>query len=286
MKALKPADFANVVSDVNLISNMLSNKEAKSLWNEAVEKLKKVSSAEAKLLSAVVSNPKALTKIDPELLATGLASYVDVLLSTWKIQSFYAANALAASQPFFVKLSKHIPEIKPNAQYTAAYRGTSADERAIKEFIAKNSDPKNWQKTGIRSSSKLGLVRGGQNVHYRAYVGPKKNQFLYKPNRPVQSWSVSPNIASGFNTHMVAAPIDKSFYFDPEFMAAYGPSRHEKEVVHFGNAPMKVLLLVREEMFPFSSMPKDDDRIKRAKFTGLQEDAYDDDEGTLIIPQT
>lgn len=233
---LQPINYAEIVN-TNLIKTWLSNPTAKSLWKDAIGDVIDWSDDKNKFkhqdsLLSIIKKPENYKNIDPILLGSAIKSYINTVLSYWKSDSTNSTAAyIVASAPLFVEMSKTLPHVNPSTEYTKAYRGTDVPENKLIRFINANNDPKDW---------KLVNISGTQ---YYAYQGPKKNQFVYTPHRPAQSWTVSDKVAVGFGTNMLAAPLDKTFFFDPAFLSQFGFPR-EKETIHIGKYPMKVILLV------------------------------------------
>jgi len=267
---LKDTDMLEVATP-KLITKLLSNSTAKDLWLIAAENLTAIAYEDKNDIHRVAKNPKFAAQTDPMALATTLKRYIDLVLANWKDTSNdNSTNEMKASLPLFVEMSKYLPHVNPSDKYDMAFRGTSlgSDARA---FVQRSSNAKEWKKV---------LIAGAT---YMVYVGPKKNQFTYKPHRDVQSWSVSKDAASEFGNYMIATPLDISFFFDPDFLSNYG-YEHEKETIHFGKQPMKVALMVRYGEY-----------LNNANFNTYDE-SYDydspltedilvsDEEGTLSIP--
>lgn len=278
---LQPEHYLDIVGKPSLFAKVLSNKDVAQLWIASMDEIKKVSPNDVSLLKKIPSNPRLSITTDPLLVARGVAAYMEQMLILWKVQSRQSANALAATAPWFVELSKNTPEINPDTKYETAFRGTNIDEDELDSFLSK-SKISDWKKVS-QKQAKL-MLWTGNTVRYRMYVGPKSRQFTYKPYREVQSWTVKPNIAAAFGNHLIATPLDKTFFFDPAFMSNYGPNSTEMEVVHFGKEPMKVLLLVRDEFFPVDKMPDNDNRIRRVPFSLSEDTQISDEEGTIQIP--
>jgi len=278
---LRPEHFIDIVGNPSLFDKVLSNKDVAQLWSASMDEIKKISPQDLQLLKKLSSNPKLSVKMDPMLVARGIATYVEYMFILWKVESVQSANALAATAPWFVELSKTTPEINPDTKYETAFRGTNIDEDELDDFLSKTKIS-DWKKVS-QKQAKL-MLWTGNTIRYRMYVGPKSRQFTYKPYREIQSWTVKPNVAAAFGNHLIATPLDKTFFFDPSYMAQHGPNSKEMEVVHFGKEPMKVLLLVRDEFFPVDKMPDDDNRIKRVPFSLSEDTQIRDEEGTLTIP--
>lgn len=253
---------------------LLSKPESRSVWEQAcsdvVDDLRygtgKKDREEANLLDSAAWNSKNLKKLDPLTLGKVLSFYVEDVLSNWTSQSTDGtADQMIQSLPLFIEMSKHIPGVNPADKYKAAFRGTEFNDTKLHSFI-KRTKPTDWKRVRLMGDP------------FMSYVGPLKNGFIYKPHRPVQSWSVSDKAAKGFGSTIVATAIDDSFFFDPKFTGTLGRYEHEKETVHFGKSPMKVALMVPKEDY--------DDLKSRARVdedtTGSNE--IQDDEGTLIIP--
>lgn len=284
INTLGPEHYIELVGKSSLLASILSNKDVSDVWHDSLEDAKKLSPKDKEALQSIPTNPKLIKTLDPVIIATGIAAYMAYLLSWWKVKSVLAYKPLAASAPLFVELSKYTPEINPDNKYKTAYRGTYIDEDELDDFIDK-TDIKDWKKVSVKQAGITLMTRG--TARYRLYTGPKNKQFTYKPHRDVTSWTVNPSVAASFGHHLLATPLDKTFFFDPSFMGNFGPSASEMETIRFGNDPMKVILLVNDQMFPFSKTPDYDidKKIKYDKWHGLSENTQiDDEEGTLTMP--
>lgn len=237
LSKLEPIHYLDVVS-TTLLKKWLSNTSTKPQWEDSIDNVIDVFDDAAEKqkasLMGLIKKPEEYKNIDPMLLGKVIKDYVDNVLDNWKANSDnVTAKVLAASLPLFIEMSKYLPHVNPSNEYKIAFRGTEiSDNKAIK-FLKANPDPKDWKRT----------VVGGKS--YMAYIGPKKNQFMYTPHRMVQSWSVSDKAASEFGSSIVATPLDKSFFFDPAFLGQYD-FKKEKETIHFGQEPMKVALLLNK----------------------------------------
>lgn len=267
---VEPTDLLEIATP-KVITKLLSNSVAKDLWLGATSSGTGMSFEDKNDMHRVAKNPKFAAQTDPLALATTLKKYIDLVLANWKDTSNDTSTTeMKASLPLFVEMSKYLPHINPSDEYEMAFRGTSLGSNA-QAFIKRSSNAKEWKKVSIAGAT------------YMVYVGPKKNQFTYKPHRDVQSWSVSKVAASNFGNYMIATPLDISFFFDPEFLSNYG-YEHEEETIHFGKQPMKVALMVRygeylnhadintyDESYEYDSPLTEDIQVA-------------DEEGTLSIP--
>jgi len=209
--------------------------------------------------------------LDPLKLAQAVKEYLDRVLSEWKDNSSETtAKQMIASIPLFVEMSKYLPHINPDQDYDYAFRGTSFSMIKLRNFV-KKTKVTDWKTTTTAG------------IKMMIYTGPAKNQFTYKPHRPVQSWSVSNDAAAEFGNAIIATPLDNTFFFEPEFLSTYG-YKHEKETIHFGKQPMKVALLVNwNDWMDFRAGTF----RANADLTETESDMtqISDDEGTLTLPQ-
>lgn len=260
---LGPEHYVDLVGKPNLLAKVLANKDAANAWHDAIEDEKKLSQKDIESLQSIPNNPNLIKTMDPLLVAQGINSLITATFVSWKVNSYFGAKVLAASAPIFVELSKTTPEINPSTEYKFAYRGTSLDEDELDRFIEKTKTS-DWKKVKIKRAGITLMTKG--TAYYRLYTGPKGSQYLYKPHSNVQSWSVKAEVAACFGHHVLVAPLDKTFFFDPKFLGNYGPSAAEMETIHFGKQPMKVAILVNDQMFPFDRMPDNDDKIPYTQF--------------------
>lgn len=257
------------VATPKVITKLLSNSTAKDIWSDAVDDTSIISSLsfeDENDMRRIATNPKFADQTDPIAIAKVLVEYLNLVMHTWKDDSnSTSAKYMRVSLPLFVEMSKYLPHVNPADTYNIAFRGTRLSKQA-EEFVKKNRNPKDWKKVWIE----------GQG--YMTYVGPKKNQFTYKPHRDVQSWSVSGRGAMGFGNELLATPLDLSFFFDPKFLANYG-YEHEKETIHFGKEPMKVALMIP---YPDYQDYKGMDESYEESIN--ESEQVSDEEGTLSIP--
>ena len=264
---LKPTDLLDVATP-KVITKLLSNSVANKGWKDATFDNSSLSFEDENDMLRVAENPKFAAQTNPIALATVLVDYVDLVLSAWKNSTdTYSSNLMKASLPLFVEMSKYLPHVNPADTYNIAFRGTRVSKQA-EEFVKKNRDPKDWRKVWIE----------GQG--YMTYIGPKKNQFTYKPHRAVQSWSVSGKSAIGFGNEILATPLDLSFFFDPKFLANYG-YKHEKETIHFGKEPMKVALMIP---YPDYQNYRGESGLRSWEESINESEQVSDEEGTLSMP--
>lgn len=275
---LKPSDLLDVATP-KVITRLLSNPIAKELWIVSTWDAPFSSRPAERLgyrddMLRIAKNPSLAGSkdIDPIAIAHVLVEYIDRVLSFWKSDSSdITAKEMLASLPLFVEMSKYLPHVNPADKYKTAFRGTEMSLNKLKQFMNSTSLDQDWVLTSIKGTP-----------HY-AYVGPKKNQFTYKPHRNVQSWSVSNKAAADFGSTIVATPIDTSFFFDPDFTKQYGYG-HEQETIHFGKEPMKVILMVNANTFD-EIKPERNSRKSKFEESSVSESLeISDEEGTLSIP--
>jgi len=224
-------------------------------------------------------NPKNLKKVDPEVAGKVIREAVRIVLDEWQDDSNdTTAKQMMDFAPLFVEMSKSIPGMNPTQK--KAYRGTRINENKLRKFV----------KTTKRNDWSVQIIGIGEP--YMIYTGPKKNAFVYKPNREVQSWSVSEKSASRFGNAIVSTDLDDTFFFNPSFLHDItGGYKFEKETVHFGKYPMRVDLLISKEYWLEIT---DGVFAKPGRKSLFINDSYDeqdihesdqgDDEGTLDLP--
>ena len=270
---LRVEDIVEILTP-QLLKTWLKNPMAKAMYEAACTdqegillKVKKPWSEEES--DAYYNVPKNPTNplIDPLELAEIVRQCIDDALTEWTGRADDGtAKQMIACLPLFLEMSKYLPQVNPSKEYKQAFRGSSLSMTKLMYFVRKTK-VNDWKPTTING------------VTMMVYTGPAKNQFTYKPHRAVQSWSVSKDAAFNFGNAIIATPLDKTFFFDPEFMAQYGYD-YEKETIHFGKQPMKVALLINKNDWM---------DFRAGKLTGnatLSEDTeVQDEEGTLTIPQ-
>jgi len=230
LPGLEPIHYVDIVNPT-MLKRWLSNTKSHSAWKDAVHTVTDLGD-DQDTLEMLPAKPTNYNKVDPILLGKAIKEYVDLVLNDWTEDSTdETAKVLVASLPLFVEMSKTLPHVNPSDEYKYAFRGTDLSDKMVKQFIKNNQNPGDWVQTNVGDRK------------YMAYKGPKKRMFTYKPHRQVQSWSTSDKAATGFGSHIIATPLDLSFFFDPSFMNQYG-FRWENETIHFGKEPMKVALLV------------------------------------------
>ena len=277
---IDPIQFIDVVNPT-MLKQWFSNAEARTMWLNAADYYISNSnrSSRSKELEQLYKLPKNVNKyqdIDPIVLGGTIKEYVDVLLKDWKQDSDNTtARQLVASLPLFVEMSKYLPHVNPSEEYTKAFRGTEMGSDEIKRFVQRYRDESDWKTVSLSGRT------------FYTYVGSKKNAFTYTPHRIAQSWSVSDKAASQFGSEIVATNLDRSFFFDPDFLAQYG-YEWESETIHFGNDPMKVALLIHKDDYDtarargtFFSSDEDED-LNEGNLTETVE--VKDEDGTLSIP--
>lgn len=268
---LNPTDFLDM-DLYKIVSKLVSKPESSSTWEDVVLRmyydLRVDEPEQAELLDGLVRNPGNVRKIDPLILGKVLVGYVDDVLEDWTSESTTkTSNLMIQSLPLFVEMSKSIPHVNPGDKYKTAFRGTDFSDRKLKAFVEKTK-PSDWTPTKLY---------GGNCM---VYTGPLKRAFIYKPHRPVQSWSVSDKAAAGFGSNVISVPLDYSFFFDPKFTGIFGYN-HEKETIHFGNKPMKVILSVSKLEYM---------QIRRLSSKSVDENSLtetteiSDEDGTLVLP--
>ena len=235
LPGLEPIHYVDVANPT-MMKKWLSNSNAHRAWEDAAETASD-NNKDVIQLQDLTYKPTNYQKLDPILVGKAMKEYVDLVINDWTEDSNDdTAKVLVASLPLFVEMSKTLPHVNPSEEYKIAFRGTSVTDKTLNQFIKNNQKPGDWVQTSIGSQK------------YMAYKGPKKRMFNYKPHREAQSWSTSDKAASNFGTAVIATPLDRTFFFDPNFMNQYG-HQWEDETIHFGKAPMKVLLLVDKEAY-------------------------------------
>lgn len=263
-----------------VLDTLLANKDVQRVISSAANSAQYGLSWKAQEPYDDVSfNPKNLKKVDPEVAGKIIREAVRVVLDEWQDDSNdTTAKQMMDFAPLFVEMSKSIPGINPTQK--KAYRGTRINENKLRKFIGTTKRNDDWA---------VQLI-GGEL--YVAYVGPKKNAFVYKPNREVQSWSVSEKSASRFGNVIVSTDLDDTFFFNPSFLHGItGAFKFEKETVHFGKYPMRVDLLISKDYWLEMA---DSVFNKTKKYSTAIDDSYNaedihesdqgDDEGTLDLP--
>ncbi len=233
LPGLEPIHYVDIVNPT-MLKKWLSNTKTYDAWKDAVYTVTDLGE-DQDTLEMLPARPTTYDKVDPILLGKAIKEYVDLVLNDWTEDSTDdTAKVLVASLPLFVEMSKTLPHVNPSDEYKYAFRGTGISDKTLRQFIKNNQESGDWVQTDVEGRK------------YMAYKGPKKRMFNYKPHRQVQSWSTSEKAASNFGSHILATPIDLSFFFDPTFMNQYG-FKWENETIHFGKEPMKVALLVNRE---------------------------------------
>ncbi len=235
LPGLEPINYLEIVNPT-MMKKWLTNTSAYQPWKDAVYTVSNSDREEDQLMDLTI-RPRYYENIDPIVLGKAVKEYVDIVLNDWTEDSTdESAKQLVASLPLFVEMSKTMPHVNPAEEYKYAFRGTGISDKTLKQFIKNNQKPGDWAQTSIEGRK------------YMAYKGPKKRMFNYKPHRQAQSWSTSEKAATNFGTHVLATPIDLTFFFDPKFMNQYG-FQWENETIHFGKEPMKVALLVDRDEY-------------------------------------
>ena len=268
LPGLEPIHYVDVANPT-MLKKWFSNTATHDTWIDAVHTVTDLGD-DQNTLAMLPAKPTNYDKVDPIVLGKAVKEYVDLVLNDWTEDSTdYTAKMLVASLPLFVEMSKTLPHVNPSDEYKVAFRGTDISDKMLKQFIKNNQGPGDWVQTSVEGNK------------YMAYKGPKKRMFTYKPHRQVQSWSTSEKAATGFGYHIIATPIDLTFFFDPTFMNQYGFT-WENETIHFGKEPMRVALLV--DKYAYDKIVEDMKYLKETS-TNLNETVeIQDKEGTLTLP--
>ena len=195
----------------------------------------------------------------------GIAEFYDKM-ENWKSESDKpTANYLLKNKAIFDKGKKLHPDIfKPNIPSgKSVYRGLREVSPKIKSFI-KQSDWKLWERTDFKAGS-------GEKDYWYVYNG----KFTYTPNKPAQSWTLTPNtIMKNFydseESVILFKPLDNEFYFSIPFLDWLTDNhfKGENEVIRIGEAANDVKIIAtrrtivkyRGHEFTASDYKKMDDR--------------------------
>lgn len=266
MSPLSPQDIKPALKP-EILKQVLSTSIIKQIYDDAVKVRKWDANKEAAFLNILKDPTNKLINIDElasimHLVAVTVISHWVEAQTTGGMEKVII-DMMKASYPLFKEMSKTVPQINLSG-YKYAFRGTNSGLNSIRQYV-QSTDPNDWKQ--VKLSSKGGTRKSDK---YVTYVGPESKRFIYKPHNAVQSWSVDVNSADKFGSATVAVAIDESFLFNPQYLNYLG--RKENEVIHFGNQPMPVIVMLPTSVYT---------AYRHNTKASLQES---DKEGTLIVP--
>ena len=272
LKEASEAPITYAMAAQPVLNKLLADRDVRMTFVEAADMAGNFYKGDLRFAFDDISfNPKNIQKADPVVMGRVIEETLRIILSDWQDDSTNAnADMLMKFSPLFIEMSKSMKSINPTQD--TAFRGTKIDDTKLKALV-KKSKPADWK-----------VVKNISDIPYVQYIGPKKNAFVYKPKRNVQSWSVRAKSASRFGNVVISTDLDNTFFFTPEFLYNLtGTFKHEKETIHFGKYPMNVTLYIPKNVYnDYSGVS-----LKRSMSDYLKEkisESESDEEGTLDLP--